>query len=398
MRKKSLVISSAALIFPAIVQAQSASSIDVGGFELIPKMSYRLKHDDNIIRSSDVEIETWVATIVPELLLKKKYKSNSMQFGYKLLRGDYFSSQIDNYTDHIVTGDFNFELSSKHKVVTSILWQDTHEDRGTGYSIGNGELLSEPDRYQNSKIDVVYSYGSEDSLVGLDFLIDYEAIDFDIDSLVYRIRDRDISTLGAIVSYRVAPLTEVTTEYYFRQIEYDFTTSPENSLDSDENLIRVGINWESTAQTTGYAKIGYREKKFETGSRDDFSGIDWRVGIEWLPLSYSRFNFSTFTNTNETNGEGSFIKALTHRASWTHDWLARLSTQFIVDFRNNKYEGVDGTTVREDDNVELTAGITYEFKRWLSFDLKYITNDRTSSREDIEFDREQIMLAVNVTL
>ncbi|MBF4302332.1 TetR family transcriptional regulator, partial [Vibrio anguillarum] len=50
--------------------------------------------------------------------------------GYRLQRGDFFSSSKDNYTDHFFDLASDWELNSKHRVDLSYALALTHEQRG----------------------------------------------------------------------------------------------------------------------------------------------------------------------------------------------------------------------------------------------------------------------------
>ncbi|MDG1255693.1 MAG: hypothetical protein P8N90_10855 [Glaciecola sp.] len=54
----------------------------------------------------------------------------------------------------------------------------------------------------------------------------------------------------------------------------DFTQDITNPLDSRANSALIGVRWNSTRNTTGFAKIGMQQKNFDSSLRPDFSGAD----------------------------------------------------------------------------------------------------------------------------
>ena len=68
------------------------------------------------------------------------------------------------------------------------------------------------------------------------------------------------------------PATDLTFDVIYNDIEYDFAIDPTAPLDSEETRLLVGVEWESTAQTTGYAKIGNRKKISKGRAR---TSADW---------------------------------------------------------------------------------------------------------------------------
>lgn len=386
------------LVVPS-TSAQQPASIDLGGFELTPLVTYSLTHDDNVIRSnSDEEIDSWINTLSPEFILLNNYGGNLVQFGYKLETAKYISSKTDNYTDHFLTAAFDYELNSRHRFSTNAMWEDGHDNRGTMYSIANGDLLNEPDKYKNIEIFSRYSYGAQESKAGLDISAGYIDIDYDLNTDLYRIRDRYLALMGAVFSYDIAPSTELSLDLSRQVVEYDFVIDGQASLDSTVNLLLLGVEWESTAQTSGYAKVGYRRKEFADPLRTTFSDVDWRLGVTWEPIERTELELTTLSNTRETNGEGSFIQQRIYRADWEHRWLDRVVSTVRLNYLNNQYIGIEGGTLRDDDTIQFEAGLSYHFRRWVEFNLSFIKNKRDSSQERIEFDQNQLIFSTTISL
>lgn len=395
MQKKCLVTVISAIVCGKAI-AQTPASIDVGGFDLYPSLNAEFGHDDNVIRSNDSEIESWKSTIAPELILVNSYGLNEVQVGYRLERGDYFSSNVDDYTDHLFNALGKFEFNVRNRLEVLAIYTDEHDERGTNFSIGRGELLESPDTYKSYKFDATYSYGALTSTGRLDLNVGYSDTDYDINTPIYRSRDRDTTTLGGTFYYNVMPATDMTFDIIYNDINYDFALDPTAPLDSEELRLLVGVEWDTTAKTTGYIKVGHRQKEFDAGNREDFSGLDWKVGVIWTPRTYSTVDFSTYANTSETNGEGDFIDTQTFQVKWDHEWLDRVSTTVNLTYSQDDYTGANSTRV--DDNTTATFSINYQAQRYLAFQAGYTFDQRDSNQNVIDFDRNIVTFTVDVTL
>lgn len=384
------------LCFSTGVASQEAASIDLGGFDFIPAIDYSLAYDDNVARTNQGELDSWYSLISPEFILLGDFSTNRLQVSYRLSRADYASSDQDDYTDHLLKGDFHYEISNRHRLDFNAEFLDGHDDRGTGFSIGAGDQLTSPDRFENTVYGVKYSYGAETAAARLDFGIRIRELDYDGEALNFLARDRDIQALTATFYYQIAPRTDIVLDLGRKSVDYDISLVPEDPLDSDETRALIGVKWETTAATSGYAKVGYQEKEFDSVNRETFTGVDWEVGVIWEPLDYSRFELSTQNDTNETNGEGDFIDSRIYQVSWQHSWLDRLSTSVSASLRNDAYEGeVD---VRKDDVMKLKFSTLYQFRRWVQFELAYLFDERDSNRDQIDFDRNHVALRARITL
>ncbi|WP_394220702.1 outer membrane beta-barrel protein [Alteromonas gracilis] len=398
-RTKSIVAMSVICATPTLC-AQEAGRIQAGKFDLIPSFTSSMAYVDNVAyaRGEDPEIFSWRAIFSPEVIAVTQVDGNPFQVGYRLERGVFFSSSADDYTDHFVEASGEYELNSRHRLNAIAQFEDGHEERGTGFSLGLGTAIDTPDRYISTSIGGEYSYGAVTSDGMLTFKANRETLDYDRSEQVYLIRDRVKNLVGAEFGYRIGPATTALLDVSQTYVRYDNQIGIV-TRDSDETRILLGLRWESTAATTGFAKVGYKEKDFEAAERSTFYGTDWEVGIDWQPLSYTSFRFSTSADTRETNGEGNFIRHRGFDVSWNHEWLNRLTSSVRVSRATDEYiltgEDIEN---RDDEFMNYMASLNYQARRYLSFSLFYQLADRDSNRELIGYDRNVVGISAEVTL
>ena len=388
-------------VISAISNAQEAGRIEAGQFDIIPKFDSSLSYVDNVAYARDGEpkIYSWRATLSPEIIAATEIDGNPVQFGYRLERGVYFSSSADDYTDHFVEATGEYELNSRHRLSGTAQYEDGHEDRGTGFSLGSGTDITTPDTFKSMYAGAEYSYGALTSNGMLTLKANRETLDYDREEQAYLLRDRAKNKVGGEFAYKIAPATALVIDVTNTYTRYDRQLSAASSLDSDTLRVLGGITWESTAATTGFAKVGYTEKDFESATRSTFYGVDWEAGVEWQPVTYSTFRFATSADTRETNGEGNFIRGRNYTVSWDHEWLQRLSTSTSISKLTDEYVLDDeGIANREDDLMRYTAALNYQARRYLSFSLYYSLNDRDSNRDTIGYDRSIIGVSAEVSL
>ena len=398
-RTKSIIALSVICATPTLF-AQEAGRIQAGQFDLIPSFTSSMAYVDNVAyaRDDDPEIYSWRATISPELIAATQIDGNPFQVGYRLERGVFFSSSADDYTDHFIEASGEYELNSRHRVNAIAQYEDGHEERGTGFSLGLGTAITTPDRYKSTSFGGEYSYGAVTSDGVVTLKANRETLDYDRSEQAYLIRDRVKNKVGAELGYRIGSATTALLDVTQTFVRYDNQTGI-TTRDSDETRVLLGVRWESTAATTGFAKVGYKEKDFEAASRSTFYGTDWEVGIEWRPISYSTFRFSTNADTRETNGEGNFIRGRDYTAAWNHEWLSRLSSSISLTRETNEYIlDEDDIENRDDELMRYMASLHYQARRYLSFSLFYQLVDRDSNRDSIGYDRNVVGISAEVTL
>ena len=407
MIKRTSSVIALSLVAAGVAQAQEAGKYKMGSVDLIPVLNTEFLHINNVTYASDsdAEITSWVGVVSPQLKAVTEVGGNEIEFAYRIERGEYFSSERDNYTDHFAHLDGDFVINDRNRFAARANFEDGHDDRGRVYSNGFGNELDEPDTYKKSSVDGTYSYGSLSAFGRIDLSVGYEVMNYDDrpevldfrDSEFLRFRDRDTFRYGGSFYYRVAPSTNLVLDATRSEITYDEAADPANPLDSDENKILAGLTWNTNDYTRSFAKIGYKQKKFASSTRDDFSGVAWEVGMAYKPVTYSEFTVSTSADTRETNSNADYIRSRDYAVAWKHSWLERFSTTAKVAYLTDDYEG-QVEDLREDETTRFSLGADYMFRRWLTVGVFYQINDRDSNRETIEFDRDVIGLTAKVTL
>ncbi|WP_041713400.1 outer membrane beta-barrel protein [Paraglaciecola sp. T6c] len=374
--------------------AQEEVGIDLGAFELVPTLTTTVGFNDNVTRSNEEGIDSWFSTVTPRFTLVNDFGLNSLRLGYQLSRGDYFSSSADDYTDHLLFASLDYELNSRNRIKAGVNFEDGHDDRGEAFSLGNGNELNSPDEFRESEADFTYSYGALSAKARLDLNVNYRDLDYKLGTTEYLIRDRTKSTVAGTFYYNIGAATDLLFETSITDVEYDFATSDANSLDSIETSYLIGAQWQSTASTSGFAKIGYQDKDFDASGRENFSGTTWEAGVIWEPLERATFILDTDNSARETNGDGNFIRSKDVSLQWRHEWLQRLRTQAGVSVGTDDYEG----SGRTDDVTDWNFAVIYEFQRWLTFNLGYTYSERDSNRDIIDYDQNIFRLTARATL
>lgn len=382
-------------------QFEDAASIEYGRFDFTPTVDLGFRYDDNLLKTNANKSSSWSYWISPQLNLRTSKDNSDLGIAYRLRRENFFSSSADNYTDHFFIVDLDTEFDARNRLQASLEFEDGHDERGARFSIGRGQTLARPDQYKQVEFDALYSYGAFNATGRLELNLNIVDLNYDIDDIDnYLARDRTINTIGGTFLYRIGPVTDLTVDVIHSRVAYKFDLELGNPLDSRVNQFLLGVKWEATAKTSGFIKVGYEQKNFLSSSRSDFSGFDWSAGVVWEPTTYATIEFISASNTNETNGEGNFIRGRDYSVEWRHEWLERLRSRVGVSWNNNRYEGqlIGGLDIRSDDNASFNAALYYQFRRWLNFELGYRYSERKSNRSQIDFNRNQFWLNALVTL
>jgi hypothetical protein len=399
-RNTILISASVSTFIGVSAQAQEKASMPVGTFELTPTINVSLSKDNNVTRSSDNKVDSWVTVLNPNLQLGKQIGENSLSVGLSATKGIYNSSDTDNYDDYRIFTNGEVEFDRRNRLSGSIVHLSGHDARGTSYTLGAVELLDGPDKFTTNTLDATYSYGALTANANVD--VDMRLIDIDYDDDVVvsnpnRLRDRKENSLGSTLYYSISPITDLLLEGNYLITDYSGNIENIASLDSKTKSLLAGAKWETTAATSGFAKIGYQKRDFDVASRAGFSGLKWDVGVAWSPIERAIFEFSTASDTRETNGQGNYIRRKNYVANWRHEWLDRFNTVASFSYSDDSYEG--DTVPRNDKIKEFKVAVDYRFRRWLTLVTTVSYFDRNSDSTTVfDYNRSLVSFTLKISL
>ncbi|MEO8383926.1 MAG: outer membrane beta-barrel protein, partial [Betaproteobacteria bacterium] len=165
-------------------------------------------------------------------------------------------------------------------------------------------------------------------------------------------------------------------------------------LDSNERYYLAGITWDATAATSGTIKIGQIRKDFVSSATRDSSTSGWDANVQWAPLSYSKFNFTTSKSFGESTGVGDFLLTKRYGAAWTHEWSSRISTSASINRSNDDF--VNGG--RSDTTDSIGLKLNYKVQRWLTLGGEFSNADRDSNNPTFKYKKNIYSFTVGATL
>lgn len=372
-------------VYAGSAVAIEPASISVGAFDVIPQLTIQLGHDDNIFSQEAGETSSMITVINPSVQFVAENENDAYRVTADIKRGTYADSSADNYTDQNLTAEAILELNSRNRLSVTAGYAKLHENRGsTDTATG-----SSPSRYTDKTVAAVYRFGAESAQANVEIAASYLDHSYDNFANLNAGRDRDNARIGATFFYRVAPKTKALFEVRHEDIDYDLSTS---TLDNTEQKYLVGATWDATAKTSGTAKIGYSNKKYDSSAKDDQDGVSWEVSARWAPLTYSTVDLMTSQEYEEASGDEDAVDTETISLTWGHAWNNRLSSQVMISHMTEDYVGDADNQENETDTLML--GLNYELQRWLSLNMAYTLTDKDSNLSGEGYDQNLFMLTL----
>lgn len=398
IKKYAALAAGVATVFPAF--ALDPAPVEMGGFQMVPTLSVTTGHDDNPFSAADGETESMmVSTIAPSVQFLAQQQDNVYSLSADVVRGIFHDSTTDNYTDVNLGAAANLVLNARNAISLSAGYYQGHEDRGTGGTQGLAGFIEGPTEYDDTTLSGTYTFGAPSAKARINLTGSYLDKQFDLTGPLGDAsagRDREDYSLGVEFLYAVSADTDLTLEVINTDTDYnnELLAGRSRSLDNADLEYFVGMQWQATGKTSGFAKIGHSKKDFDSITRNDSSTVNWAAGVEWMPRTYSTVVLQTSRDEEETTGTGNFIDTVSYGVSWNHEWSEQLSSDLSYNLRQEEYVG----SAQDDDTDHFGAKLTYAFDRWLDIGLGYEYTDKASTVSALDFDRSKVVLSIDLSL
>lgn len=384
----------------AATSSTGPASINAGPVAITPTAGVEIKHRDNIYLQQSDATDSWIYLARPAVNALVQDRNNLYQLDY---RGEAARYQVsrnnddNDYFDNTVSGSAHIEFSDRWIADGSVTWAALHEDRGTGLSEGLiGQVLPKPIEYDQGDIGGSLQFGSSETVGRVLVRAGYMERQYQNFKELTRSRDRDETTVATTFFYPLAPNTDLLAEYVFKRIEYPNPFDEAPSLDSDENWLSVGAQWEISPKLTSTVKAGYVDKEFKASERKDWGDLGWSVEVWMQPREQDTILLTSTRQPEETTLQGNFIKREVLTATWTHDWSDRVYTELGTLLGKDTYE--QSFDDREDDVFNSSLKLGYGFRRWANVYTGFAYDRKNSNVENLSYKDYVFNVGVELSL
>lgn len=390
-----LALSTLGLVVTAPALANTlkpGSVITKDGAKVTPTLQLGVASSDNFFSTPSNTESRLIWNVAPTLNAVIENGPDSYELDLGASTSFHNKDTTDNFTQVNVGGKVYKEFTSAHRLNVDGSTDWLYEQRGSGLTEGQGNLVDEPVHYQQQNIAARYEYGALSSKAQVAFNAGFYNKKYQNFRPVSQFRDYDKTLVGITGYYNTQAATRAFLEVKQENYRYDTLQANGITRNSDDIKVLLGMEWEATAITTGTFKLGYQNKDFESNLRENFNGLSWEAAVVWQPLTYSSLQAVTSRAAKDPLLEGDYIKESVYGLSWNHNWSDFLSTLVSANYIDQQYTG---NINRKDKVKNARVGLNY-----LASNFGLVTTyvdfiDRNSTQATIEFDR--LVVGVNFT-
>lgn len=370
MNKLSAAILLATYGMSAAAAVEDAGHINLGPVEMTPMAEIGFGYDDNVYREGEGDLADKGSTVY-KLNAQAEFKAQSGLSTYAATlaaRNTSYSSQSDaNFTDVGVTGDIHQEFNSRNRL-------DAEFDLGRYHDAGstiNGSIDKGAPEYDKTQGSLRYGFGSMEALMRADLFGSYDKKNYDAGG-----QDRKTTEYGATGYYQFMPKTSALLEIKERKLDY---TQQQNAA-YDITSYLVGLSWDATAKTRGYAKLGRRYRDAVGTDRQGYTG--WEVGMSYLPVDHSLIQLSTTRDyglESDNPAAADFTQGTTTTLTWKHEWTAKIDTRANYSYTSEEVQNSTGITQIDRTVKQFGLAADWSVKRNVKVSLAWQHSDRDES-------------------
>ncbi|GDY26969.1 MULTISPECIES: outer membrane beta-barrel protein [unclassified Agarivorans] len=395
MRKIGIILlPTLAIAGQSLAAMQPAKWYSADGVGVVPSVEVLGLYDSNLTNSNKDQISSWGTIVSPAIAAISEQDKSAYYAAYRLVWGEYFDSSEDNFVDHHLRLNGQWDFSARHRADLRYDFRRNHEQRGEGISSGLGNAIDEPVQYNLHWLHGLYGYGVKSATAQLEFEANARRLDYQNFRETTQYRDRNLLDGSARFFYRVSSATRLLAELKAAQSDYKTTEANTANRDFNDLLAYAGGDWAVTGKTKGRVKVGWQQRQFKEGEREDFSDLSWSIAADWSPRSYSTFSLEGGRQAKAPEQDGDVIDNTNINLDWEHYWQERLATYFTVAYDNNDYVGI----TRQDKIYEGRIGVSYQFRRWLEISLWQLWRDKDSTLEAVTYDKQVTSLKLRLSL
>lgn len=368
--------------------ASEGGMINMGGFEITPKLNYAMGRNDNVglSNANQAKVSSTFVSLIPSVVANYPSHGNQYSAIYRGNYSNYFGSTQDNFDDHTFKTTANNIWSEKFKTDAGLTYFLGHDAR-------NSLMFNNKELWHSTGVDGSAIYGRDGAIGQFKLAGGVKTKRYDTNlSGGTQTYNHDSTSLSGTFLYRIAPATQMIFEVGNTNFTYADVAS--KRFDSKEMRYLVGAKWEATAKTTGFLKVGRQNKTFDLGLMPSGNNTVWSTVVAWAPKEYSKVNFSLSQTSNEYGGVGSFIVSQDTGVNWTHNWTGMVTSVLSVVDGQDKFQNA----TRVDKRQSYGVNVSYPVLGWLRVGVGYQGMNRNSNVANASYKSSSLMFTLNSAL
>ena len=368
-------------------EAYDAAGLRAGGFLLFPTFEFGVRHEDNVYRVEDGEVDDFVTFVRPRIRAVSSWSNHEIALDAGV-EADFFESNGgEDSTDWFVTTAGRLDVLRHTNLSADLDLRRQHEDRGDPDSTRVGE----PVVYDSQSVGV----GGFHRFNRLSLRAEGRSTELSYDQASQGDRDRRRSELVLRAGYEIVPEYEAFVRVGWNRRDYE-RRQGRFDRDSDGWKIVAGTALDLGGLVFGEVSAGYRKQTYEDPQLPDVNGLAIDGSLTWNVTPLTTVNAFVERSVEESVLDASGYLATSGGVGVDHELLRNLILGADLAMASRRYEPVAGAPAREDDRIGFGIEGTWLVNRSLHASLGYRFETRDSTAAGDDYDNNTLTLNVRL--
>ncbi|QOL26155.1 outer membrane beta-barrel protein [Thalassotalea sp. LPB0316] len=346
--------------------------------------NFTLDSDNDDTQTVSLQPKLWVQALWEKSLLQAKVDINHLAL-----------TDIDNndHTNINALTKYQYKLSENKSLFLTGMYRNVFEYPGEGISQGKIDEITVGDEKSNYFANVGFRYGSEFSVARAEILVGTRGFEYDTRREVSSLLDLTANYLQGHFDYLASGKTYLSVKGEYEQLNYN----EEVGADRDSLAILLGAQWRHSVLFKMEAYAGIQQLSFDDKNLDDDKVARWELDMLWSPTEFTEVNVNARRRAvDATQQEDRFRIVENLLATVTHDFTSQLKASFYLGYMQE--QAIFPTFTRSDDYLLAGGKISYNVNETFSVYIKDSFRELSSTEESLDFDRNHIVVGINVAL
>jgi hypothetical protein len=384
-----------------------AKGIPLGGFRMFPTLDLGAAFDDNIYlqpTGTASDVSDFRFEEAPAIHIKSEWGRHSLEVYGSADNVNYAKYDKLNLTDWNIGGNGRYDISRQADLTAAVSYGEYHEQLSSPSANATPSTLNfpeSPNRYYKTHGEAVGHYlinrlgfslgGSYDRFSWLNTPTLGGGRLFNGD------RNQDEYQGYARVTYDFSPgyFAYVKGLYDSRQFDLPMDRT---GVDRSSHGFRVdaGVNLKFSHLVAGEIFVGYLDQSFKAPLKD-ISGFDYGIGLDWFatPILTVHLNGSRIINDVTLIGvNASDEKSI--RLSADYEFQRDVIVQAYGSYTNSRLHSYLVAVSRNDNYPGAGIGVKYLMNRYMSANLNYDYNARSSNFTGVSYTDNTVSLGLSL--
>ncbi len=315
------------------------------------------------------------------LVLGSSVGLNSHILSVGMESGVYEKSDKVNYENFYIDLENVIEVNAVARFNSHLSRSWMYEVPGTGFSEGVTQEGYDAIEFGETRLALVSTFGISRTQLSVDVNTELYIRGYEHSNVLLFDPSYRNHTGGLVIYYTTLSRTRLSLAYSDSAVDYKEVDENGMIKDSDDQSIKLGLDWEASPLLLVSAYTGIHKKVFRQNSDIKFKGVDWQLGVKWKPLSYSIVDVTSSRSLKEAGLDGNFIDEIEVTLGWSHEWNYEINTLLNIEYTTKNYSGINRNDIISSSKMSIRKVLFERLE--LSLYLNNIYQNSNVSQYDI---------------